>query len=228
MSASSGIAATFLRASLCAVAAALGACSDEQPAHPPTPRAEAPATAPETQGGAPQDGARAARPPGDATAPTPSTAREPALAPAPGTVLRETELKREPSFDAPTLARLPAGTRVIAADREGGWLRVINDGREGWVRLLHVSLQPPGTGGGSAQELESVAKLATGRAGTGNIVSTTGIRGLREEQLRAAAPNEGEVARLEGYAATPEAANAYARKHGLARRDVAELPAPKR
>jgi len=218
---------TFLRTSLCVVAAALVACSDEQPPRPPTPRTEAPATAPDTRSGAPPDTARAA-PSADDRGAAPSSAREPALAPATGTVLRETELKREPSLNAPTLARLPAGARVVAADREGGWLRVVSDGREGWVRLLHVSLQPPGAGAASAQELEAVAKLATGRAGTGNIVSTTGIRGLREEQLRAAAPNETEVARLESYAATAEAANVHARKHGLERRDVAEMPAPKR
>ncbi|HEX7044984.1 MAG TPA: SH3 domain-containing protein [Burkholderiales bacterium] len=219
---------TFLRALLCVLATALAACSDEPPPRPPTPQTEAPATAPDTRSGAPQDAARAARPPADDRKAAPPTAREPALAPAPGTVLRETELKREPSLDAPTLARLPAGARVFAADREGGWLRVVSDGREGWVRLLHVSLQPPGAGGAGAQELESVAKLATGRAGTGNIVSTTGIRGLREEELRAAAPNEAAVARLESYAASAEAAHAYARKHGLERRDVAQMPAPKR
>ncbi len=157
----------------------------------------------------------------------PPAESQPSMAPAPATVLRDTELKDKPFLDAKTLRRLPAQTRVIIVDRSGGWLRVTRDGETGWVRLLHVSSQPVGARGSTAQELEAVAKMATGRAGSGNIVATTGIRGLSEEQLRQAQPNPAELQRLESYGVDEEQAAAYARRHRLARREVAE-PAPPR
>src|SRR5581483_12140943 len=92
------------------------------------------------------------------------------MAPTPGTTTRATELKDKPYVDAKTLATLPAGSAVTIVDRSGGWFEVDAGGRRGWLRLLHVSSQPVGARGGTAQEIESVAKMATGRAGTGNIV----------------------------------------------------------
>lgn len=149
------------------------------------------------------------------------------MAPTPATVLRDTALKDKPSIDAKTIKPLPANTPVTIVDRDGGWLRVVSDGQQGWVRLLHVSSQPPGTRGATAQELESAARIATGRAGTGNIVNTTGIRGLSEEQLHEAEPNPAELQRLESHGAGKEQATEYARTHQLERRSIAHLREPR-
>lgn len=151
-------------------------------------------------------------------------AAKPKMAPTPGTTTRDTELKEKPFVDAKTLKKLPARTAVAIGDREGGWLKVTAGGQQGWVRLLHVSSQPQSASGSSANELESAAKVASGRAGSGNIVATTGIRGLSDEELRNAKPNPEEVKRLENYAVSKEQAVEYARKHGLQRRQVGYLP----
>lgn len=166
----------------------------------------------------------AASKPSASASPAPATGRE-RMAPTPASVLRDTELKERPFLDAKTLKSLRARSAVTIVDREGGWLRVIAAGQQGWVRLLHVSSQPRGSAS-AAQELESAAKIATGRAGSDNIVSTTGIRGLNEEQLRKAEPNPAELQRMESYGVSREQAEAYARKHGLERRQVAQLPQP--
>jgi hypothetical protein len=163
----------------------------------------------------------------EAASPSKSGESTAKMAPTPATVTRETELKEKPFVDAKTLKRLPARTAVAIVDRSGGWVRVTSAGQQGWVRLLHVSSQPTGSAGASAKELESAAKIATGRAGSGNIVSTTGIRGLDEEQLREAKPNPAELQGLEGYTATKEQAAAYARTHKLERRQVGYLPEPR-
>ena len=149
------------------------------------------------------------------------------MAPTPATVIRATELKEKPSVDAKTIEPLPVKTAVTIVERDGGWYRVAAGSRQGWVRLLHVSSQPSGAGGSTRDELESAAKIATGRAGGGNIVNTTGIRGLSEEQLRSAEPDAAELQRLEGYGVGEEQAAAYARAHGLERRQIAHLPGPR-
>jgi hypothetical protein len=155
------------------------------------------------------------------------TADAPAkMAPTPATVIKDTELKEKPFVDAKTIKRLPARTPVAIVDRSGGWVRVTSGGQQGWVRLLHVSSQPSAQGGSSAQELEAAAKIATGRAGSGNIVSTTGIRGLNEEQLSKAQPNPAELKRLESYGISKEQAAAYARANKLERRQIPYPPAP--
>lgn len=155
-----------------------------------------------------------------------SAAAAPKMAPTPAVTTRDTELKEKPFIDSKTLKKLPKNTAIAIIDRSGGWLNVTSGGVQGWVRLLHVSSQPPGAGGASADELKSAVKMATGRAGGGNIVATTGIRGLSEEQLRDAKPNPEEEQRLEGYAASAAQATGYARANKLERRQVPYLPAP--
>lgn len=155
-----------------------------------------------------------------------SVSGEPNMAPMPGTTTRDTELKDSPFIDAKTLRTLPSRTAVTIVDRSGGWYKVVSGGRTGWVRLLHVSSQPAAASASSKEELEAAAKLVTGRAGGGNIVSTTGIRGLSEEQLRKARPNPVELRRLQSYGVTPDQASVYARANNLERRQVAQLPPP--
>jgi hypothetical protein len=162
----------------------------------------------------------------DAKAATPNnTASAPKPVPTPGTVRRDTELKEKPFVDAKTLKRLPSGSKVTVADRDGGWLRVSVGNQQGWVRLLHVSTQPAAADG--SKELKSATKIATGRAGSGNVVATTGIRGLNEAQLSAAKPNPEELKKLDGYVVTKEQAAEYARQHKHTRRDVPYPPEPR-
>lgn len=195
--------------------AAAGCGSDDRE---PEQRSQAPATAPPAAAAnEPRAAAPAAAKPAGAVA---------KMAPTPATVIRDTELKEKPFVDAKTLKRLPARSPVTIVDRNGGWLKVTVGGEQGWVRLLHVSSQPSAGSADAARELEAAAKIATGRAGSGNIVSTTGIRGLSEEQLRAAKPNPEELQRLERYGATPEQAAAYAGAHKLERRQIPYLPEP--
>lgn len=202
-----------------------GCGSEPPPPGPVTPASPAPA-APTAAAPAPAKPADAARPAEKPEARAPAPAASPAMAPTPGTVLRETELKDRPFLDAKTLRSLAPQTSLVIVERQSGWLRVSVSGQQGWVRLLHVSSAPPESRA-QAQELESFARLATGRAGTGNVVATTGIRGLDEEQLKTAQPNPEELKRLEGYGVSKEQAAEYARRHNLAARPVAHLPAPK-
>jgi hypothetical protein len=150
------------------------------------------------------------------------------MPPTPGIVTRDTELKAEPFLDARTLATLRAKSAVTIVDRRGGWLNVVSGNARGWLRMLHVSSRPAAGGTPSARELEAAARVATGRAGTGNIAVTTGIRGLTPEQLRHAQPNPAELEQLQKQGVEPPQAAAYAAANGLERRQVAYPPEPKR
>ncbi|MFL6621487.1 MAG: hypothetical protein ACJ8NR_02560 [Sulfurifustis sp.] len=210
-----------LRRSILVLVVLLAACSrsDRQPpTAPPIPKSS---TAPGVEVA---EAATATKSAPAASQPAPQPA--PKMAPTPAVTTRDTELKEKPFVDAKTLKKLPRNTTVAIVDRNGGWLNVTSGGAQGWVRLLHVSSQPPGSSAAGAEEMKSAVKMATGRAGGGNIVATTGIRGLSEEQLREAKPNPEEEQRLEGYAVSAARAGDYAHANKLERRQVPYLPAP--
>jgi len=68
--------------------------------------------------------------------------------------------------------------------------------------------------------------LASGRAGTGRVVATTGIRGLTEEELKAATYNETELKEAESYSTSRAKAASFAAKGKLVARKVDYLPPP--
>lgn len=146
----------------------------------------------------------------------------PAAAGSLGATLKETPLKDKPFADAATLANLPARAAVDVLGRQGGWLRVTASGKQGWVRMLNVRTGPPGQAS-AGKEVQGVAAVASGRAGKGNIVATSGIRGLSEEELKTAKPNPGEFRKLDGFAVSEEKAREYAGRSGLVARSVPYL-----
>lgn len=147
----------------------------------------------------------------------------PVLAGDAGVALRASDLKAEPFRDARTVGSIDRGEAVEILDRQGGWFRVQRARSTGWVRMLSIRRGEARKGGG---EIAGVLGLASGRAGTGQVVSTTGIRGLNEEQLKAARYQETEVQRLEALTITREAAAEFAARGKLAARTVPYLPAP--
>ncbi len=65
-------------------------------------------------------------------------------------------------------------------------------GKTGWVRMLYIRRGASGENASAATEASGVLGLATGRAGSGNVVAATGVRGLDEEDLKEAEFNENE------------------------------------
>jgi len=81
------------------------------------------------------------------------------------------------------------------------------------VRLLTVKRNS--TGGSN---VAGVVGVATGRSGTGKVVSTTGIRGLSAEDLKTAQFNEAETKKLESYTVNADEAKQFASSGGLSSR----------
>lgn len=141
-----------------------------------------------------------------------------------GTALKGDDIKAEPFRDAKTVATLATGDKVDIIKKDGGWYQVESARGKGWVRMLSIRKGDARKGGSDASGLLG---LASGRAGTGTVVATTGIRGLNEEELKAAKFNEAEVKRAESYATSKKDAAKFAAAGKLAARPLDYLPAPK-
>lgn len=141
-----------------------------------------------------------------------------------GTALKSDDIKAEPFRDAKTVATLATGDKVDILKKDGGWYKVKSTKGKGWVRMLSVRKGDLRKGGSDASGLLG---LASGRAGTGKVVATTGIRGLNEEELKAAKFNEEELKSAESYGTSKEEAAKFAAKGKLAARSFDYLPAPK-
>ncbi len=139
-----------------------------------------------------------------------------------GTALKSDTLRAEPFPDAKSAGSIARNDKVEILDKKGAWLKVKAPKGSGWVRLLSVKR------GGSTKsnEASGVLSVASGRAGTGQVVSTTGVRGLNEEDLKAAKFNEDEVKKLESGLITSDQARQFAASGKLKPRKLDYLPKP--
>ena len=139
----------------------------------------------------------------------------------PATVIRATDLKKEPASDAATVAQLPENAAVDALERKSGWTRVKSASGEGWVRMLHLRFGAPGEAKKGDSGISQIFNVA--RTGSSGTQVTTGVRGLDPEMLAKAQPNPAELAKLEQFAVTQDAAAGFAAKGKLQSRQVEEV-----
>ncbi|MES2502010.1 MAG: SH3 domain-containing protein [Pseudomonadota bacterium] len=140
-----------------------------------------------------------------------------------GTALKADTLRAEPFADAKSVGTLAKNDAVDIVNKKGAWLQVKSKKSTGWVRLLSVKR------GAATQTNQAggIAAVASGRAGTGKVVSTTGIRGLSAEELKAAQFNEAEMKKLESYETTSSDGKQFASAGGLNATSIAYLKGAK-
>jgi len=139
-----------------------------------------------------------------------------------GSALKADVLRQEPYSDALKIGNLARGETLQILNKKGAWLKVKTTQATGWVRLLSVKR-------GSAalfNPVKGVWDVASGRAGTGKVVATTGVRGLNEEELKNARYNEAEVKKMEHYIQTIQEGQQFAKKGGLKAIKFPYLPSP--
>jgi len=124
-----------------------------------------------------------------------------------GSAIKSDTLRNAPFSDAQSVTTLPAGSSVEILQRKGGWYQIKSAKGSGWIRMLSVRRGNQSSSGSSAATLASLASV---RAGTGKVVSTTGIRGLNEEELRAAHFDEPQISLAESYLTSRTAAQKFA------------------
>ena len=144
-----------------------------------------------------------------------------ALAGESGTAIKMDSLRAEPFADAKTVGSLAKNDSVEILTKKGAWLQVKSKKSTGWVRLLSVKR------GGASSSGSAISDVASGRTGTGKVVSTTGIRGLSAEELKAAKFNEEEMKQMESYQTSAADAKSYAAAGGLSANKMAYLKGAK-
>ena len=137
-----------------------------------------------------------------------------------GSALKADDIKAEPFRDAKTVGTLASGDKVDIVGKEGGWLSVKSAKGSGWVRML--SIRKTGSGK-AANNAGGLLALASGRAGTGKVVATTGIRGLNEEELKAAQFNAEQLTLAESYSVSQVQAQQFATQGKLKARKMGYL-----
>ncbi len=150
----------------------------------------------------------------------------PAAAAESGALLKADQLKAEPFRDANAIATLTSGEKVEILKRQGAWFRVNTAKGAGWVRMLSVR-RGEAAKASAEGEVSGLLGLASGRAGTGKVVATTGIRGLDEEQLKAAKFSDSELKLSDSLVVGLAQARTFAEMGKLIPRKVDYLPAPK-
>jgi uncharacterized protein YgiM (DUF1202 family) len=128
-----------------------------------------------------------------------------------GSALKNDIMRSEPFADAKIAGTFIRGENLEILNKKGAWLQVKSKKKTGWVRLLSVKRG----GSSSSNQVGGVLAAASGRAGTGQVVSTTGIRGLSAEELKAAKYNESEVKTLESYTQSVEQGRQFAKAGNL-------------
>lgn len=134
-----------------------------------------------------------------------------------GTVLKAENLNAEPTANSKQAATIERGEQVEILERQGGWLKVRARQVTGWLRYLSVK---HGEMSKTNVDAGGVLSLVGGRAGSGEVVSVAGIRGISEEQLRSASFNEREYKKLESYGVSRESAAQFAIAGGLRARPM--------
>ena len=120
-------------------------------------------------------------------------------------------------FDAPTVTTLKRNAPVKIAAQEGLWYQLALDGgATGYVRVNEVRVAQKGK-----SSPESMQVLLTGKSGRGRVSETAGVRGLDESDLRSASFDAAQLAKMESYRVTPQAAAAWASQHGLSGTQIA-------
>lgn len=132
-----------------------------------------------------------------------------------GTVLKADQLRADTFNDAKVVGSVNKNDTVNILAKKGAWLQVQSGSQTGWVRLLTVKRQTA-----SGNNLAGAVNVATGRSGTGKVVSTTGIRGLSAEDLKTAPFNEAEIRSLESASVSAESAKQFATAGGLSARNL--------
>lgn len=128
----------------------------------------------------------------------------------PGLALKADQLRADAFNDAKVVGSLSANENLEIINKKGAWLQVKTSKQTGWVRLLSVKRQGP-----TGNAVAGMAGVATGRTGTGKVVSTTGIRGLSAEEIKSAPFNEAQVSKMETYAVSADDAKRFANAGGL-------------
>ena len=114
----------------------------------------------------------------------------------------------EPRLDAAKVASLKRDTAVSIATQQGLWYQ-LQQPSAGYVRVNDVRIDYAGTEDGDA----NMRALTGGKAGSGRVTETAGVRGIDESDLKSAAYDGAQLNAMMANRVDDAAATSYAREH---------------
>lgn len=140
------------------------------------------------------------------------------------TFKKDGEIKSEPTNTGAAIATLKTAAQAELLERKGFWVEVKSGSVKGWTKLSNVEIKGEESGASGGTSL--LTGLASGRAGTGNIVNTSGTRGLDGDQLKSSQRDDAQLKMLTAKHVKPAEASGFAKDAGLKSRTVAYLKPP--
>jgi hypothetical protein len=147
-----------------------------------------------------------------------------AVAAEPGYASRDVDLRAEPLSGAPVTGRLEKGARFEILAEQKAWSQVKAGGVTGWTLSFYVMRGEPAQPARMGRRLGELFSLGTERRS--ETTATIGIRGLDEEDLKAAQFNEPELKRLEALGLPRSEGEAFAKRGRLEPQKVDYLSPP--
>ena len=116
------------------------------------------------------------------------------------------ELKELPNVKSKAVGKISKG-EIQVIEKKGFWVKVKKDSVEGWTKLNNVKIEKDSN--------LSLSSLNTGREGSGNIVSTSGVRGLDGEDITNAQPDMNEFEKLKKLTVQKSAGETFSQNSKL-------------
>jgi len=133
-----------------------------------------------------------------------------------GILIRASELKGDPSYQAKAITQLQAGAFVQIIERKGGWYRVKNKQFSGWLPLLSLRF-PMREQNATASQLPTLLSMTQGHSA---ITATTGVRGVGAADIKKARPDFVALQQMQQFAVSEAEARLFAKKGGLQTKPV--------
>lgn len=92
-------------------------------------------------------------------------------------------IRSEPSFSGKTVTTLAKGKSLTFISKQGNWIKVKFDGKEGYISAQQVSIQPPLEKQQTAIKDAPEETKPTARSRASSYTSAAAARGLTKEEL---------------------------------------------
>lgn len=130
-------------------------------------------------------------------------------------LLSDQDLLSEPKAQAAVSAKAKKG-QVSIVEKQGFWVKIKAGDATGWTKFSNVKATSSG----------GLGMPDTGRSSSGNIVSTSGVRGLDGGDLVNAKPDLAELNKLTALKTSKEQGASFASAAGLQTRKINYLSLP--
>lgn len=163
----------------------------------------------------------------------------PLLANQDGIVVRAATIHADARRGAAQVGRIDAGTRVVIFGRKGGWQEIYSEEKAivGWVRTYEVreveagatvQIETQSDSRGFLSGLAVFSRKASrffggADSGAGSTTATIGVRGLSEDELKAAQPDLQELDRMRSFAGNASRSALFSQAGELRARKVRHL-----